>query len=50
MISEGEFARFLHVDRLKAREIAAILREETDGLENGYTVDLTTTAEEPLGD
>ena len=50
MISEGEFARFLHVDRVKAREIAVTLREETDNLENGYAGDLTTLAEESLGD
>lgn len=52
LISEGEFARFLHVDRLKARQIAELLRQEASIFDTGAPIDLNNypAAEESLGD
>lgn len=51
-ISEGEFAHYLHVDRLKAREIADLLHHEAGDSANGHPVNLTfnPVAEKVHGD
>jgi Zn-dependent peptidase ImmA (M78 family) len=43
-ITEGQLARFLRVDRLKARRIAAILREETGSVLERPPLDLAQSA------
>jgi Zn-dependent peptidase ImmA (M78 family)/DNA-binding XRE family transcriptional regulator len=43
LISEGQFARFLGVDRLEARRVAEILRQHTQGVTDDSTIDLDMT-------
>jgi len=41
LITEGRFARFLRVDRLEARRVAAALREHSSGMEEASSFDLS---------
>jgi len=41
LITEGRFAKLLHVDRLEARSIAFELREHSSGMEKASELDLT---------
>jgi Zn-dependent peptidase ImmA (M78 family)/transcriptional regulator with XRE-family HTH domain len=41
LITEGQYARFLHLDRLEARKAAATLREEMGRVEGGSNLGLT---------
>ncbi len=43
LISEGQFAKFLGVDRLEARRVAEILRQHTQGVTDDTTIDLDMT-------
>lgn len=43
LITEGQFARFLGVDRLEARHIAELLRQHTRGVTDDTTIDLDMT-------
>jgi Zn-dependent peptidase ImmA (M78 family)/DNA-binding XRE family transcriptional regulator len=45
-ITEGQLARFLHVDRLTARHIASTVSEETDNVMEDAPLDLTRSATE----
>lgn len=41
LITEGRFARFLRLDRLESRRVAAALREHSSGMDDASTLDLT---------
>ncbi len=43
LISEGQFAKFLGVDRLEARRVAEILRQHTQGVTDDTTINLDMT-------
>ncbi|HZU67218.1 MAG TPA: XRE family transcriptional regulator [Ktedonobacteraceae bacterium] len=43
LISEGQFARFLGVDRIEARHIGEILRQHTSGVMDDTPIDLDMT-------
>ena len=43
LISEGQFAKFLRVDRLEARRIAELLRQHTRGVTDDTPIDLDMT-------
>ncbi len=43
LISEGQFAKFLGVDRLEARRVAEVLRQHTQGVTDDTTIDLDMT-------
>lgn len=43
LITEGQFARFLEVDRVEARHIAEVLRQHTRGVTDNVTIDLDMT-------
>jgi hypothetical protein len=43
LISEGQFARFLRVDRLQARSVAEALREQPGGITDETLIDLDLT-------
>jgi Zn-dependent peptidase ImmA (M78 family)/DNA-binding XRE family transcriptional regulator len=48
LLTEGQFARFLGVDRVEARYIAEILRQQTSGVTDNSPIDLDMT--QSLGD
>lgn len=43
LITEGQFARFLDVDRVEARKIAEVLRQHTSDVAEDTTIDLDMT-------
>src|SRR6266852_7549145 len=43
LISEGQFSRFLGVDRLEARRVAELLRQHTQGVTDDTSIDLDMT-------
>ena len=43
LITEGQFARFLDVDRVEARQIAEVLRQHTSDVAEDTTIDLDMT-------
>jgi len=43
LITEGQFARFLEVDRVEARHIAEILRQHTSDVTDDSPIDLDMT-------
>jgi hypothetical protein len=47
LITEGQFARFLRVDRLEARQIAELLRPYSQDMADGTIIDIDVT--QPLG-
>ena len=43
LITEGQFAQFLGVDRIEARRIAEVLRQHTRDVTDDTTIDLDMT-------
>ena len=43
LITEGQFAHFLTVDRVEARHIAEVLRQHTSGVTDDTAIDLDMT-------